>query len=109
MIEQFVIGIQILIIDIVMAADNAIIIGIIASGFAKENRKKIIAWGIAAAFLGRIVFAFLATFLLEMAFLKIIGGVLLLWIVNNLRQDFFDHCYRLSYLETQILLFCLIQ
>jgi YjbE family integral membrane protein len=90
MIEQFVIGIQILIIDIVMAADNAIIIGIIASGFAKENRKKIIAWGIAAAFLGRIVFAFLATFLLEMAFLKIIGGVLLLWIVNNLRQDFFD-------------------
>ena len=89
MLEQFIISIQIIIIDIVMAADNAIIIGLIASGFAKKNRKKIIAWGVAAAFIFRIIFAFLATYLLEMALLKIIGGVLLLWIVNNLRQDFF--------------------
>ena len=90
MLEQFISGIQIIIIDIVMAADNAIIIGLIAANYAKENRKKIIAWGVAAAFIFRIVFAFLATVLLEMAWLKIVGGVLLLWIVNNLRQDFFD-------------------
>ena len=90
MIDQFVISIQIIIIDIIMAADNAIIIGIIAANFAKENRKRIIAWGIAAAFAFRIIFAFLATYLLEMAWLKIVGGLLLLWIVNNLRQDFFD-------------------
>ena len=90
MLEQFISGIQIIIIDIVMAADNAIIIGLIAANYAKENRKKIIAWGVAAAFIFRVVFAFLATILLEMAWLKIVGGVLLLWIVNNLRQDFFD-------------------
>jgi YjbE family integral membrane protein len=90
MLEHFISGIQIIIIDIVMAADNAIIIGLIAANYAKENRKKIIAWGVAAAFIFRVVFAFLATILLEMAWLKIVGGVLLLWIVNNLRQDFFD-------------------
>tara|TARA_B100001063_G_C16562522_1_gene451719 strand:+ start:73 stop:693 length:621 start_codon:yes stop_codon:yes gene_type:complete len=90
MLEQFISGIQIIIIDIIMAADNAIIIGLIAANYAKENRKKIIAWGVAAAFIFRIIFAFLATILLEMAWLKIVGGVLLLWIVNNLRQDFFD-------------------
>ena len=90
MFETFIISIQIILIDIVMAADNAIIIGIIASGFAKDNRKRIIAWGIAAAFAGRIVFAFFATALLQMAWLKIVGGLLLLWVVNNLRQDFFN-------------------
>ena len=91
MLEQFVISIQIIIIDIVMAADNAIIIGLIASGFAKQNRKRIIAWGVAAAFVFRIVFAFGATYILEFAWLKILGGLLLLWIVNNLRTDFFDN------------------
>ncbi len=90
MIEQFIIAIQILVIDIVMAADNAIIIGLIAANFAKENRKKIIAWGIAAAFFFRIIFAYGATLFLQMPWLKIVGGVLLLWIVNNLRQDLFD-------------------
>ena len=73
-----------------MAADNAIIIGLIASGFAQQNRKRIIAWGVAAAFIFRVVFAFGATIILEFAWLKIMGGALLLWIVNNLRQDFFD-------------------
>ena len=76
MIDQFVISIQIIIIDVIMAADNAIIIGLIAAGFAKENRKRIIAWGVAAAFAFRIIFAFLATYLLEMAWLKITGGLL---------------------------------
>ena len=57
MLEQVIISVQIILIDIVMAADNAIIIGLIAAGFATENRRKIIAWGVAAAFLFRIVFA----------------------------------------------------
>ena len=74
-----------------MAADNAIIIGLIASGFAEKNRKRIIAWGVAAAFIFRVLFAFGATYILEFAWLKIFGGVLLLWIVNNLRQDFFEN------------------
>ncbi len=89
MFEQFIISIQIILIDIVMAADNAIIIGMLAAGFAKENRKRIIAIGVAAAFIFRIVLAFGATILLEIAWLKIAGGLLLLWVVNNLRQDFF--------------------
>ena len=54
MLEQLIISVQIILIDIVMAADNAIIIGLIASSFASDNRKKIIAWGVAAAFLFRI-------------------------------------------------------
>ena len=89
MLEQFIISIQIILIDIIMAADNAIIIGLIAAGFAKENRKKIIAWGVAAAFIFRIIFAFGADYMFEFAWVKILGGVLLLWVINNLRQDFF--------------------
>tara|TARA_B100002051_G_C16399720_1_gene469274 strand:+ start:31 stop:651 length:621 start_codon:yes stop_codon:yes gene_type:complete len=91
MLEQFVITVQIIIIDIVMAADNAIIIGLIASSFADQNRKRIIAWGVAAAFVFRVIFAFGATYILEFPWLKILGGLLLLWIVNNLRQDFFEN------------------
>ena len=90
MFDQFIVSIQIIVIDIVMAADNAIIIGLIASSFAKENRKKIIAWGVAAAFFFRIIFAFGVVYILEYPILKIVGGALLLWIVYNLRQDFFS-------------------
>ncbi len=90
MLELIVISIQIILIDIVMAADNAIIIGLIASGFAPNNRKRIIAWGVAAAFIFRIIFAFGADYVLEFPILKICGGLLLIWIVNNLRQDFFE-------------------
>ena len=89
MLEQFIISIQIILIDIIMAADNAIIIGLIAAGFAKENRKKIIAWGVAAAFIFRIIFAFGADIMFEYAIVKIIGGALLLWVVNNIRQELF--------------------
>ena len=89
MLEQLVISFQIILIDIVMAADNAIIIGLIAANFAKDNRRKIIAWGVAAAFIFRIIFAFGASYMFEFAWIKILGGVLLLWIINNLRQDFF--------------------
>ena len=89
MLEELVIALQIILIDIVMAADNAIIIGLIAANFAPNNRKKIIAWGVAAAFIFRIIFAFGANILFEIAFAKILGGVLLLWVIHNLRQDFF--------------------
>tara|TARA_X000001036_G_scaffold418194_1_gene436833 strand:- start:1240 stop:1860 length:621 start_codon:yes stop_codon:yes gene_type:complete len=89
MLEQIIIASQILVIDIVMAADNAIIIGLIASNFATENKRKIIAWGVAAAFLFRIFFATGANYIFEFAWVKILGGVLLLWVINNLRQDFF--------------------
>ena len=89
MLEQLIISTQIILIDIVMAADNAIIIGLIAANFAPDNRKKIIAWGVAAAFLFRIIFALGADYLFEFAWIKILGGVLLLWVINNLRQDFF--------------------
>ena len=89
MLEELVIALQIILIDIVMAADNAIIIGLIAANFAPNNRKKIIAWGVAAAFIFRIIFAFGANILFEIALAKILGGVLLLWVIHNLRQDFF--------------------
>ena len=89
MIEETLIFIQIIFIDIVMAADNAIIIGMVAASFAPKNRKQIIMWGFFAAFIFRIIFAFSATFLFQFAFIKLIGGGLLLWIVNELRQDLF--------------------
>ncbi len=89
MLEQLIISAQIILIDIVMAADNAIIIGLIAANFAPDNRKKIIAWGVGAAFIFRIIFAFGASYMFEYAWIKILGGVLLIWVINNLRQDFF--------------------
>ena len=89
MIEQSVIFIQIIFIDIIMAADNAIIIGLIAANFAPKNRKQIIMYGVFAAFLFRVIFALSATYLFEFPIIKIIGGALLVWIVNDLRQDLF--------------------
>ena len=90
MIEETLIFIQIIFIDIVMAADNAIIIGMVAANFAPKNRKQIIMWGVFAAFIFRVIFAFSATFLFQFAFIKLIEGALLLWIVNELRQDLFN-------------------
>ncbi len=89
-LEQTVILFQIIFIDIVMAADNAIIIGMIAANFAPDNRKKIIAFGVAAAFIFRVFFALSATYLLGISWIKIIGGVLLLWVIYNLRKDLFE-------------------
>ena len=89
-LEQSIILLQIIFIDIVMAADNAIIIGMIAANFAPDNRKKIIAFGVAAAFIFRVVFALSATYLLAFSWIKIVGGVLLLWVIYNLRKDLFE-------------------
>ena len=88
-LEQPIILFQIIFIDIVMAADNAIIIGLIAANYSPDNRKKIIAFGVAAAFIFRVIFALSATYLLTIAWMKILGGVLLIWVINNLRQDLF--------------------
>ena len=89
MIEQSIIFVQIIFIDIIMAADNAIIIGLIAANFAPKNRKQIIMYGVFAAFIFRIIFALSATYLFQFAIIKVVGGILLLWIVNDLRQDLF--------------------
>ena len=72
-----------------MAADNAIIIGIIAGNFAPKNRKQIIMYGVLAAFVFRIIFALSATYLFKFAIIKVIGGALLIWIVHDLQQDLF--------------------
>ncbi len=90
MIEQIVILTQIIFIDIILAADNAIIIGLIAANFVPKNRKQIIYWGVAGAFVFKIVFALFATYLFEYYFIKILGGFLLIWIVNDLRKDLFE-------------------
>lgn len=73
-----------------MAADNAIIIGMIAANFAPKNRNQIILWGLFGALVFRIIFAFFASYLFGFAYVKIIGGLLLIWIVNDLRRDLFD-------------------
>ena len=90
MIEQLIILTQIIVIDIILAADNAIIIGLIASNFVPKNRKKIIYWGVAGALVFKIIFALFATYLFEYYFIKILGGFLLIWIVNDLRKDLFE-------------------
>ena len=90
MIEQAVILTQIIFIDIVLAADNAIIIGLIAANFVPKNRKKIIYWGVAGALIFKIIFALFATYLFKFYFIKILGGLLLIWIVNDLRKDLFE-------------------
>jgi len=90
LIEQSIILLQIIFIDIILAADNAIIIGLIAANFVPKNRKKIIYWGVAGALVFKIIFALFATYLFKYYFIKILGGFLLIWIVNDLRKDLFE-------------------
>ena len=85
--EQILIFFQVVFIDIVMAADNAIIIGLIASSFAKTDRQKIIMYGVLAAFIFRVIFALITVQLLQYPILKIIGGALLIWIILKLVHD----------------------
>ena len=87
MIEEAVILLQIIFIDIILAADNAIIIGLIAANFVPKYRKQIILWGVAGALIFKVIFAIFATYLFEFYFIKILGGLLLIWIVNDLRKD----------------------
>ena len=85
--EQITILTQIILIDLVLAGDNAIIIGMVASKFPEEQRKKIIFWGIGGAVVLRIVLTLLTAYLLQITGLRLIGGVLLLYIVYKLYID----------------------
>ena len=85
--EQITILTQIILIDLVLAGDNAIIIGMVASKFPIEQRKKIIFWGISGAVVLRIVLTLLTAYLLQITGLRLIGGVLLLYIVYKLYVD----------------------
>ena len=87
MTEQIIIFFQIVFIDLVLAGDNAIIIGMVASQFEHNLRKKIIFWGIGAAIILRIIFTLITTYLLQINGLKIIGGLLLLYIAYKLYKD----------------------
>jgi YjbE family integral membrane protein len=85
--EQLTILTQIIFIDLVLAGDNAIIIGIVASKFPVEQRKKVIFWGIGGAVILRIILTLLTAFLLQVTGLRLIGGLLLLYIIYKLYID----------------------
>ena len=87
MTEQIIIFFQIVLIDLVLAGDNAIIIGMVASQFDNKIRKKIIFWGISAAIILRIFFTLITAYLLQINGLKFIGGLLLLYIAYKLYKD----------------------
>ena len=85
--EQIAILTQIIFIDLVLAGDNAIIIGMVASKFPVDQRKKVIFWGIGGAVILRIILTLLTAYLLQITGLRLIGGILLLYIVYKLYVD----------------------
>ena len=85
--EQIAILTQIIFIDLVLAGDNAIIIGMVASKFPPEQRKKVIFWGIGGAVILRIILTLLTAYLLQITGLRLIGGLLLLYIIYKLYVD----------------------
>ena len=87
MSEQIIVFSQIVFIDLILAGDNAIIIGMVASKFPEEQRKKIIFWGISGAVILRIVLTLLTAYLLQITGLRLLGGILLLYIVYKLYVD----------------------
>ena len=89
--EQVIIFFQIVFIDLVLAGDNAIIIGMVASQFPAEKRKKIIFFGISAAVILRIILTLLTAYLLQIKGLRLIGGLALLYIVYKLYVDVIKH------------------
>jgi len=91
MTEQIIIFFQIVFIDLVLAGDNAIIIGMVASQFDHNLRKKIIFWGIGAAIILRIIFTLITAYLLQINGLKFIGGLLLLYIAYKLYNDVIEN------------------
>ena len=90
MIEELIILTKIIFITLILTADNAVIIGSIAANFVPKNRKQIILWGVVGALIFKILFAIFATFLFQFYWIKIIGGLLLIWIVNDLRKDLLE-------------------
>ena len=91
MIEEIIIFFQIVFIDLVLAGDNAIIIGMVASKFDLNLRKKIIFWGIGAAIILRIIFTLFTVYLLQINGLKFIGGLLLLYVSYKLYKDVIEN------------------
>ena len=87
MSEQITIFLQIVFIDLVLAGDNAIIIGLVASQFAADQRKKIIFWGIGGAVILRIILTLITAYLLQITGIRLIGGLILLYIVYKLYID----------------------
>ena len=87
MTEQIIIFFQIVFIDLVLAGDNAIIIGMVASQFPIEQRRKIIFFGIGIAVILRIFFTLITAYLLQITGLRLIGGILLLYICYKLYAD----------------------
>ena len=87
MTEQIVIFFQIIFIDLVLAGDNAIIIGMVASQFPADQRKKIIFYGIGAAVILRIIFTLITAYLLQITGIRLIGGILLLYVCYKLYID----------------------
>ena len=85
--EQLTILTQIILIDLVLAGDNAIIIGMVASKFPLEQRRKIIIFGIGGAVVLRIILTLLTAYLLQITGLRLFGGLLLLYIVYKLYVD----------------------
>ena len=85
--EQMTILTQIIFIDLVLAGDNAIIIGMVASKFPPDQRKKVIFWGIGGAVILRIILTLLTAYLLQITGLRLIGGILLLYIVYKMYVD----------------------
>tara|TARA_B100000524_G_scaffold1234_1_gene793 strand:- start:1180 stop:1791 length:612 start_codon:yes stop_codon:yes gene_type:complete len=90
LIEELIILTKIIFITIILTADNAVIIGSIAANFVPKNRKQIILWGVVGALVFKVIFAVFATYLFEFYFVKILGGLLLVWIVNDLRKDLLE-------------------
>ena len=93
MTEQVIIFFQIVFIDLVLAGDNAIIIGMVASQFPEDQRKRIIFWGIGAAVILRILFTLITAYLLQINGLRLIGGLLLLYICYRLYIDVVQNKY----------------
>ena len=87
MSEQLIIFSQIVFIDLILAGDNAIIIGMVASKFPLEQRKKVIFWGIGGAVVLRIILTLLTAYLLQITGLRLIGGILLLYVIYKLYTD----------------------
>ena len=109
--EQLTILTQIILIDLVLAGDNAIIIGMVASKFPLEQRKKIIFWGIGGAVILRIILTLLTAYLLQITGLRLLGGLLLLYIVYKLYVDVIkgsDHKENIEVDSSSFLKACLL-
>jgi YjbE family integral membrane protein len=78
---------QVVLIDLVMSGDNAIIIGMAVAGLPKENRGKIIFWGVAGATILRIAFAAVTSQLLQIIGLTLAGGLLLMWVAYRMYRE----------------------